>query len=298
MITVRKYCIEDLDAISKINNFLSIELQWNKDFHDEDAFIALDDMGSIVGILALFYGNTWYYIEHNATHIPDYYMNIECHVIKGHSKETEIKQLLYSKAKEHLADYKIKYPDKTIAIRCWTKDYNTDSIQFLLAEGFSAYGITPVLSYNLHDDIPTYTIPKNIKIGVHSFEGNGMQQYLTANALGFDNIQDSEAELRFRLNAPNTRVYTAKDGDTVVSSVTTWMINDSHSTTENIFTIPDYRHQNLARETIATVLRDLKSSGKDIASLTVLGRNTPAIHLYLGMGYTYSYSLFEMRYTL
>ena len=68
-----------------------------------------------------------------------------------------------------------------------------------------------------------------------------MKAYFKANYLGFDNVQDPEGKLRFRLGDERTKVIAAQDCDKIVSSVTVWHINDDRAATENIFTIPEYR---------------------------------------------------------
>lgn len=297
MISTREFQEKDLESIKNIHFFMWLQLQWQKDFHKDDAIVAVDEDDSVIGVAALSYGGTWYYIESNVTHIPEYYMQFECHVQENHPDFELVKHLLIDTLKKHFATYKEKYPDKKIVMRCWCEDSSLEEMEQLLKEQFTAHSITPVLSFDLTGEIPNYTIPESISIGIHSFEDDGMKQYMEANELGFDNVRDSEHELWFRLNGDTTKVFVAKDGDKVVSSVTVWGIGDGRSATENIFTIPDYRHKNIARETIATSLRYLKELGETQATLSVVGENIPAITLYLGMGYHVFYNLFEMHYT-
>lgn len=296
MITVRKFQEDDLESIKSIHHFMWLQLQWQKDFHKEDAFVAVDDNNCVIGVAALSYGATWYYIDRNVTHISEYHMQLECHIQENYPQIQLVKHLLIDTMKKHFATYKEKYPDKNIVMRCWCEDSSLEEMEFLLREEFTAHGITPVLSFDLADEIPSYTIPESISIGIHSFENEGMRQYMTANELGFDNVADSENELWFRLGG-DTKVFVAKDGDKVVSSVSIWSIGDGRSATENIFTIPEYRHKNIARETIVAALRYLKDLGETQATLTVVGKNLPALTLYLDMGYHLIYNLFEMHYT-
>lgn len=297
MISIREFQEKDLDSIKNIHSFMWLQLQWQKDYHKEDTIVAVDEDGSVIGVAALSYNGTWYYIERNVTHIPEYYMHFECHVQENHPQFKSVRHLLIDALKKHFATYKEKYPDKRIAMRCWCEDSSLEEMEQLLKEGFTAHGITPVLSYDLTGEIPCYAIPEAISIGIHSFENDGMKQYMEANELGSDNVSDSENELWFNLGGDTTKVFVAKDGDKVVSSVTIWGIVDGRSATENIFTIPDYRHKNIARETIATSLRYLKELGETKATLSVVGKNIPAISLYLGVGYHLFYNLFEMHYT-
>ncbi|WP_167955574.1 GNAT family N-acetyltransferase [Anaerosporobacter faecicola] len=298
MITIRKFNEQDLDAIQQIHFMSWLQLQWQKDFHGEDAFVAVDDSNQVVGVAALSYSATWYYIDRPVTHIPDFQMNLEYHVKEDHPQTEQIKLQLLTTMKEHFATYKKKYPDRTISMRCWCEDSSIADMSFLLKNGLYAHCVTPVLAFDLTKDIPNYSIPSSIEIGIHSFEGNGMKQYLQANEMGFDQVQDSEQELWFRLGGETTKVFTAKDGEQVISSTTVWGMGEGRSATENIFTIPAYRHKNIARATLSTALQYLKENGEKQASLTVLGTNRPALAMYYSMGYELIYNLIEMRYTL
>lgn len=299
MIKIRNYKESDLDSIQQISFMMWLELQWNKDFHAQDAVVAVDTTtDDIVGVAALAYDATWYYIDKNVSHIPLYQMRLEYAVQESHSDMNSIQHQLIQTMKEHFATYKTTYPDKTLALRTWCEDTEHADMQLLLEEEFSAYGLTLVLSYDLEKEIKVYSAPDSIQIGLHSFDGEGMKDYMKANELGFDNVRDSENELWFRLGGDSTKVFTAKDQDTVVASTTVWEIGDGRSAIENIFTIPEYRHRNIAKATITTALQYLKSQGQKEATLTVLGTNLPAIKLYLSMGYQLKYTMYEMHYTL
>ena len=199
MISIREFQEKDLESIKNIHFFMWLQLQWQKDFHKEDAIVAVDEDDSVIGVAALSYGGTWYYIESNVTHIPEYYMQFDCHVQENHPDFKLVKHLLIDALKKHFATYKEKYPDKKIVMRCWCEDSSLEEMEQLLKEQFTAHGITPVLSFDLTGEIPNYTIPESISIGIHSFEDDGMKQYMEANELGFDNVRDSEHELWFRL---------------------------------------------------------------------------------------------------
>lgn len=299
MIKIRKYQENDLEAIQQISFMIWLELQWNKDIHAQDAVVAEDiTTNSVVGVSALAYDATWYYIDKKVSHIPLYQMRVEYAVQDSLPNIKCVEHQLIQAMKEQFAAYKLTYPDKTLALRSWCEESNHTNIQLLLEEGFSAYGTTLVLSFDLAKEIQTYTIPKSIEIGPHSFDGDGMSRYMQANELGFDHVQDSEAELWFRLSGDTIKVFTARDNDKIVASTTVWEIGDGRSAIENIFTIPDYRHQGIARAIIATGLQHLKTQGQKEATLTVLGTNLPAIKLYLSMGFQLKYNLYEMHYTL
>ena len=132
--------------------------------------------------------------------------------------------------------------------------------------------------------IPEVEIPENITVDMLG-NMDDLKAYLEANYLGFDNIQDSEGELRFRLGDERTKIFVAQDNEKVVSSVTVWHINDDRAATENIFTIPEYRRRKIGIATVAKSLSYLREKGYKMATLTCLGDNVNAIALYNRIGY-------------
>lgn len=316
MFNIRKYEDRDLEQIQQIDFMMWLCLQWNGVCHKEDAFVAEKD-GVILGAAALFYDGTWYYINQERIDIPAYRMQFEIAVRDAHAEkeseeestesvteilseemQKEVERALLKELKRHFGEIKKQYPDKKIVMRCWCEDTEKEEMQFYLEEGLTASNLVWVLGIDLTQQIPVYDVPAGIEIRKHEFEGDGMERYMEANELGFDGVKDAEEELRFRLGDENTVVFTAKDGEKVVSSTTVWSIQDGKSATENIFTIPEYRKQNIGRATLSYALQYLKEKGDTLATLTCVGDNLPAISMYLSMGYEVKYYLVEMHYTV
>ncbi len=295
MFFVRNIEKTDFNQIREINFMLWLSLQWNQCFHYEDSFVAVD--GNVVlGVAALSYGGTWYYLEENRNDIPLYCLQIEL-VIKGDiAEELAIKSALVTKLKQRLFEYKKQYPDKKLCIRCWCESEDKKGQSFWLSQRFGATGIIWIMGFDLSKEIPSYPISSEIAISQHDFDDDGMNQYLEANTLGYDGVQDAEAELRFRLNGGTTVVFTAKVDKKVVASVIVWNIAGGRSATENIFTIPEYRRRNIGKSTVATALTFLKKRGDQLATLTCSGNNIPAISMYLQMGYEIIGHMTEMHF--
>lgn len=68
-------------------------------------------------------------------------------------------------------------------------------------------------------------------------------------------------ELRFRLGDEHTKIFVARNGKEVVSSVTVWRISDVRAATENIFTIPEYRRKKIGWKVVEKSLSYLKEQG-------------------------------------
>lgn len=294
---MRQFRHTDLEQIEKLDKMLWLQLKWNKTFHSEDAFVAFEGE-RIVGAAALYYDRTFYYLWRTEGHIPKYHMGISYVVEETREDKLIIKCALFERMKVHLRKWRERYPDKKMSMRICCNHTEIEETEFMLSQGFTIEQVIMVMRFDLTREIPKYEIPKEVEIGVHNFDGDGMERYMKANELGFDNLQDAEDELRFELMADNAKVFTATVNGEVVSSTTTWSFGEGHSATENVFTIPAYRRKNIGIETVCTALRSLKEDGEKEATLTVFGSNLAAIQMYLKIGYHLQYYLMEMHYTL
>lgn len=294
---VRKFQEGDLEQIMEIDYMMWLQLQWNESFQKESFFV-VEKESQILGVAALAYDGTWYYLEHDVDYISKYRMNIHFAIRENCVQKNNVKSLLMHALKNYLKQIKVKYPDKTLAIRLWCEHTELNHIQFMLEQGFTVEDSMMVLAFDLNQEVPSFRVPDEVKIGIYNFDGDGMKKYLIANALGYDNVQDSEGELRFRLQGEKTKVFTAIVGEEVVASTTVWELGNGRSASENVFTIPQYQRKKIGAETLCTALRYLQKEGEKEASLTVYGSNYPALQMYLKIGYKLQYYLLEMHYTL
>ncbi len=122
----------------------------------------------------------------------------------------------------------------------------------------------------------------------------GLSEYLSANAEGFGG-QDPENMIRDELNNPKSKIFVARLGGKIVSSVTVWEIEKGVFATENVFTIPKYRNRHIAREVIKKTLLYLSDIGKT-ARLSVFGDDFEAIGLYYSLGFELKEEKYELRF--
>lgn len=297
MFQIRNLEDGDLEQIKLIDYMLWLLIQWNKCFERENTFVAVSEQ-EVLGVGALAYDGTWYYLDKGREDIPLYRMQIELKIKENTADEFDVKVALVNALKRRLTEYKKTYADKRLCIRCWCKDTEKEQQQFWLSQGFGAASVVWVLRFDLTKDIPTYPFSKDIVIKQHNFEGDGMKRYLLANTLGYDGVQDAEAELKFRLQDDRTVVFVAEDKDIVAASVTVWDIGDGRSATENVFTIPQYRRKNIGRATLSAALKFLKERGDKEATLTCVGDNIQAISMYFSMGYEVLEHMVEMHFEI
>lgn len=290
-IIVRDFMENDLETICELDFLLWLEIQYNQDYTKENTFTAVNEDGEVLGVASLSFHATWY-AELDILHKLIYDLVVD---------ETRLeKDLIKSKLMDRLIErynyYKKQYPDSKICITGWCEDHDINEMQFLMSKNFLMSSVTPVLKYDLTKEILHYKIPEYIRIDEYPINDESIDGYLEATYLANEGIADSRAELRFRSGGEDFKVYTATHNGSIVSAITLWKITDERSATENIFTIPEYRRKNIAKEIIATGLQDLKDAGKKIATLSMEGTNKNAMRLYLSIGYELMYNLIEMRY--
>lgn len=290
MITIREFSKDDLDQIQKIDFFLWLCLRWNRSYHEEDTFVAVDNQ-EILGIMTYAWESSWYYLNKESVSLPEYCMKLEV-VVKD--ENIAVRRMLLQKAKEHFKLYQEKYSDKKVILRGWCMEGNGKHMEDYLSCGYAANSITMVLSYDLTKPLPEKKEINDITISIHECDKAGIASYLKANEAGYDGVQDSADEFCFTIKGEGTKVFTAQKDGEVLSSCMVWKITDTHYATENVFTVPKYRQMGIGTETIFTALRYQKEQGIEESTLTVRGNNLPAIHMYLSMGFHFKENMYGM----
>lgn len=122
-----------------------------------------------------------------------------------------------------------------------------------------------------------------------------MDEYLSLNGQAFEE-ECSLEEMEELLNNAGSAIYVLKREGRIISSVMLWDFDEETVATEKIFTIPDEQGKGYGQFLLAKILIKLKQSGKKKARLTVYGSNTPAITMYLKLGFNIKKVLQEFSY--
>lgn len=290
-IAIRGYEVTDLPQIQELDFILWLELQWHKEFDKENAYVAQDGE-KIVGVGTLSYDASWHCMEIDTEH--KLHMDVSVQADQENTKEVKcgLIQTMLGKFRA----YQEVYANKELSISYWQEASQIEDMQRYLKEGFHMKGVTPVLKYDLSKDIKHVAIPSQIRIEALPMEEENVDAYIKATALANEGIPDSKAEVWFRSGSGSFQIFVAKDQDQIVAAASIWDIDEGRAATENIFTIPAYRRQNIAREVIAVALEELKRRGNQVATLSMVGSNANAMKLYESIGYELMYLLIELRY--
>lgn len=283
---VRRLVNEDAERIEQINPFAALKITYDKGVSRENVVCATD-RGNLAGVGFL--------TLHQTQKADELRVSYDMFMDERYQEDREIRILL---TEGMLARFREIQREKS-GVRVYLNDYvesdESGDIQFRLERGFLLNAVMPVLRYDLEQEVKHYRIPDDVVIEKIRFDRDTMKAYLYADQLVGEEM-NAETDLWFHTGDPTFVCYAAKCRGQIVGSVSVWNISEERGATENIFVIPDYRRKNIARELIAAAFTELKERGLKVATLSVAGRNRPAIQLYLSCGYSLYYNLLEMRY--
>ena len=176
------------------------------------------------------------------------------------------------------------------------EEKDLDETQELLRNGFCYGAVIPVLAYDLTKDITHYEMPEGVSIEKVGRDDDSITDYIRSTGIANQGVTDSKAEYLFRSFDESFASYRAMYNGDTVGGISIWNIGEERGATENIFTIPEFRRKNIARELIATGFEDLKKRGLKLATLSLDGGNVNAMKLYQSIGYELFYYLLELKY--
>lgn len=297
---IRNYSIEDADKIGKFDKVLELSYRYNGDFKSENIFCAANSQGVVYGVGHLEPHDTWPLITREDMPSDFIYklwlgISINSELEPPESVKDGLMEVLLMRANE----LKKIYSDKKIRLIKHIASTDNEEIDFLLNNGFAAYKNALVMKRDLTDEIPK--VPNVEGVNVINWKmatEEEKKQYLEAEAKSNSGVCWSLNQLTWYSFGPEWDTFTAFSGDKVIGSTMTWMITDEHSTTENIFVIPEWRKKGVAKLVITEALKFHKNRGKKIATLCVFGDNKPAIALYKSLGYKMYFTNIEFGFDL
>lgn len=170
---------------------------------------------------------------------------------------------------------------------------DTEKINGLLDAGLFITNTMLVLEKPINTGIDKTVLNESMdKYPIEKYDSKDLKEYLKANGKGFgapDPIEVIEEELSYN----NAVIYVWREKGKIVSSITTWDVDEETIATENIFTIPKYRNRHIASTMLQYVLDKASERGMKKARLTVYGDDTAALSMYYNFGYAVTKTLHE-----
>lgn len=289
---IRSYREEDGRQLASHNFLLMLTYCYHKDFTHENIYCAVDFNQNIIGVGHLEPDHAWQYSQTN--YLPDnfkYKLNLSIEVYdskRSQEIETSIYEVLLHRAEQMRADVPQKI---NIQLSHTLQSDDLLEVDTYLKRGFSLDKTHYFMEKDLTEELPHHLLPSGLSLEHWKMETEEEKmKYLEAEAEGnLDGVSWSLNQLDFIKNTSGWGAFTAFNNDQVVGSVMTWGLTAHRSATENIFVLPGWREQGVAKALITEVLWFLKQKGKTEATLSVLADNKPAITLYQSLGYQMSF---------
>ncbi len=192
-----------------------------------------------------------------------------------------------------------KVPEKQLILRTWCRKDRQDYMEYLHAFCFSDAGSMLVYVKDLQQDISADSASDfsglNVVFRENKLEtAEEREAYLAARGQAFG-TRESHADLRYRLNDPDTRIFTAEQDGRIIAGMTAWR-KGSIASEEGIFCIPEFQRQGIGEALMRFGHSRLLQDGVQNVMLTVYPENRPALGLYEKLGYRMQSVQIELHY--
>lgn len=298
---IRNYQDQDADQIGNFDFISMLAYRYNGDYTSENIFCAVSDEGDILASAHLAPDQSWELIQDKSKPKDfEFKLQIDLAINEKLIVPQDAVEELMNAVIDRAKTIRYQYPDKRVTIRHTISSDDLEEMDFYLSKGFIAKQNHLVMKRDLTEPIPHFPLPPNIKVINWKMETiEEQEKYLRAESAGDPfGICWSLNHLKWSKSGAEWDTFTAFDGNEVVGSVMTWGLGNRRSATENIFVLPDWRRQGIAKAIITEALVFLKKKGKTEATLGVFGDNKNAIALYQSLGYRMFYTIIEFGYDL
>ncbi|WP_421385212.1 GNAT family N-acetyltransferase [Bacillus salacetis] len=286
--SIRNYKDADADKIAEFDFMAMLAYRYNGDYEPQNIFCAVDGEDNIVAAGHIVPDPTWLVIDKNIK--PSDFvckLNLDISLNEDLSPPEIILEDLFKCLLKRAKELRKQYPEKNVRVRHVIPTEDIEEIDFYLSKGFDTHRTHLIMKRDLTEEIPSYPLPGNLTIRKWDMAtSHEEQQYLAAEAKGdLYGVAWSLNQLRWTKNGQEWDTFTVFEGNEVVGSVMTWGLGEDRGATENIFILPEWRRQGIAKAVITEALKFLRDKGKSEATLGVFGDNGKAIMLYRSLGY-------------
>lgn len=295
---IRTYQPEDAEQIGKMDKTLQLLVLYHGDFQAENMFCAAAPDGRLLAA-GLLMPSEWcsaLVLEKDKNFV--HYINFELYFAENCRNALLADDLLDCLIRRG-REIKSCYPGKRMAMAQYMEADEPKRLNYYLGRGFYFYDSTAEFRFDLTRGIPEYSKPEGICIQKGKLcKPEEFIKYHAAEMESFEGISWSMNQTRWMQGAPDLCNFCAYYEDEFVGNTSTWTISAEQGVTENVFVVPKWQKNGVARYVITEALRYLKKQGKKIATLGTQGDNRKAIRLYHELGYELYHTRFRVGYEL
>ena len=304
MLKLIRYAPQFDSALEAVDREMFIEIKYHKDVLRDSILLAQrssNEGSEITGFGYLLASASFRLIQ---TELSEYYIHAIQKAVG--EEEAEASVMLLNGLMDLFEEQKKAFPGKHLIHRVWARETALAYLSLLKEFGFYRGNTMYICENRLAETEDRLTLPQIFSKAQKNLPGLTLQkvtpddaffrEYISVNAEAF-HIPDSLDDLYFKLRYYDASIYGAFLKDRLIASVSSWRVNDSVYTTENIFCLPSCQNLGATRALLGFVLTRLKKENRDIAALSVYKDDLPAIRLYSSYGYTRRHTLLEMHFT-
>lgn len=319
-VKICKYRDAYLEGLREFNFLLYYKLQYQEEYESKDCLFAMNEKKEVLGVGCISYHGEVLEVKEETNSkgkelddekeeqnlkesisriwqldliTSDFEGNMD--LIRDMLMEASISEL---KKKVRGLQKKDKKNQKTDSLRVFVKKENNNELNYYATQGFHKKSSTEVYSFDLSKELNSYEMLQDLQIDKLDVCGDDITEYRIATAISGNGILNSMMEDWFSDERETFSMYGIIKEGTLISNLTTWDRPDGTSVIENVFTVPEYRGKQMAKELIAYTLGMLKEKGRSEVWISSDIGNENAIKLYQNIGFEWKYSIFELAYGL
>lgn len=284
---IRNYYSDDASKIGSFDKVAELAYLYKGDLKAANIFCAVNAEKEILGVADLEPHISWTPIDKDCQD-PGYIyrIGVNIRINPAHVADKTLRSCLMDALLTRAREIKKDYPGKKIRVIKYISSDNNEEMDFFISKGFVAHRTSLVMKRDLTEEIKPCPLSSDFKIMNWKMESDEeLKCYVETDAKCNNGAAWNFDTVSWMRYAPEWATFAAFSGDEFLGGVMTFLITVERSATENIFVLPQWRRQGVAKAFITEALKHLKEKGKTMATLCVYGDNKPAINLYKSLGY-------------
>jgi ribosomal protein S18 acetylase RimI-like enzyme len=206
----------------------------------------------------------------------------------AHRDRLRIQHILFDKIMSRSSYYDRLWHGRRTRVAISYPETRTEEILFFRTHGLESFGALLQMHRDLSAPLPGLYLPMGLILRRWLLETpSDKQRYVAAEARAFPHAPRTVQEIDFCLQSwtGGTLVSAFDSQDVIVGSVMAYWYDSRAGVTEDVFVLPDWRRQGVARCLVGEGIKYLIENGIARAWLEVRESNVPAVRLYQSLGY-------------